>query len=60
MSQKTYVKTMFFFVLFLRLRCARRSDAISSRQKIHPKIVYFFKILVVYELTLSPHPFQVH
>ena len=51
---------MFFFVLFLRLRCARRSDAISSRQKIHPKIVYFFKILVVYELTLSPHPFQVH
>ena len=44
---------------FLRLRCARHY-AISSRQKIHPKIVYFFKILVVYELTLLPHPFQVH
>ena len=39
----------------MRLRCAGRSDILSTRQKIAPKTVYFFKILVVYQLTFSPH-----
>lgn len=39
----------------MRLCCAQRSDVISTRQKIGPKTVYYFKILVVYELALSLH-----
>ena len=42
-------------VLFMRLRCARRSDVISTRQKIDPKMAYFSKILFFYEPSLSPH-----
>ena len=37
-------------VLFIRLRCARRSDVIFTCQKIAPKQ----SILVVYKLGLSP------
>ena len=43
------------YVLFMGLCCARCYDVISAPQKIALKTVYFFKILVVYELTLSPH-----
>ena len=46
---------MYNYVLFMGLRCARRSDVTSAPQKIALKTVYFFKILVVYKLTLSPH-----
>ena len=41
--------------MFMRLRFVRRCNVISTRQKIVPETVYFFKILVVYELALSSH-----